>query len=129
MDPCIPFPRGEEWSRIARSRLFGCYGFRNGVLLSSIDISGVQRGRGKANLRFVCPSCPDICLFFPLREILTPNLCDLSQLALTAASPLWRGYIADVDARWNVVSASVDDRTEEERGLKVRSESDDVSRC
>ncbi|EMD37301.1 hypothetical protein CERSUDRAFT_113950 [Gelatoporia subvermispora B] len=39
-------------------------------------------------------------------------------LALTAASPLWRGYVADVDCRWDVVSASVDDRTEEERGLK-----------
>jgi len=39
-------------------------------------------------------------------------------LALTAASPLWRGYVADVDCRWNVVSGSVDDRTEEERGLK-----------
>ncbi|KZT10714.1 glutamate-cysteine ligase catalytic subunit [Laetiporus sulphureus 93-53] len=39
-------------------------------------------------------------------------------LALTAASPLWRGYIADVDCRWDVISASVDDRTEEERGLK-----------
>ena len=43
-----------------------------------------------------------------------------AQLALTAASPLWRGYIADVDCRWDVVAASVDDRTEEERGLKVR---------
>lgn len=42
-----------------------------------------------------------------------------SQLALTAASPLWRGYIADVDCRWNVIAGSVDDRTEEERGLKV----------
>ena len=42
------------------------------------------------------------------------------KLALTAASPLWRGYIADVDARWNVIAGSVDDRTEEERGLKVR---------
>ena len=40
-------------------------------------------------------------------------------LALSAASPLWRGYIADVDCRWDVVSASVDDRTEEERGFKV----------
>ncbi|KAA1471786.1 glutamate-cysteine ligase catalytic subunit [Dentipellis sp. KUC8613] len=39
-------------------------------------------------------------------------------LALTAASPLWRGYIADVDSRWNVIAGSVDDRTEEERGLK-----------
>jgi len=39
---------------------------------------------------------------------------------LTAASPIWRGYLADVDCRWNVISGSVDDRTEEERGLKVR---------
>jgi glutamate--cysteine ligase catalytic subunit len=42
------------------------------------------------------------------------------QLALTAASPAYRGYLADVDARWNVIAGSVDDRTEEERGLKVR---------
>ena len=41
------------------------------------------------------------------------------QLALTAASPAFRGFLADVDARWNVIAASVDDRTEEERGLKV----------
>lgn len=41
------------------------------------------------------------------------------QLALTAASPVWRGYLADVDCRWNVIAGSVDDRTEEERGLKV----------
>jgi glutamate--cysteine ligase catalytic subunit len=42
------------------------------------------------------------------------------QLALSAASPAFRGYLADVDARWNVIAGSVDDRTEEERGLKVR---------
>nr|CAD7419820.1 unnamed protein product [Timema poppensis] len=39
-------------------------------------------------------------------------------LALTAASPLYRGYVTDVDARWDVISGSVDCRTEEERGLK-----------
>ncbi|KXN90986.1 Glutamate--cysteine ligase [Leucoagaricus sp. SymC.cos] len=39
-------------------------------------------------------------------------------LALTAASPAWRGYLTDVDCRWNVIAGSVDDRTEEERGLK-----------
>ncbi|WWC71056.1 uncharacterized protein I206_105009 [Kwoniella pini CBS 10737] len=39
-------------------------------------------------------------------------------LALTAASPAFRGQLADVDARWNVIAASVDDRTEEERGVK-----------
>ena len=39
-------------------------------------------------------------------------------LALTAASPAYRGYLADVDCRWNVISAAVDDRTPEERGEK-----------
>ncbi|KJA27880.1 hypothetical protein HYPSUDRAFT_83574 [Hypholoma sublateritium FD-334 SS-4] len=38
-------------------------------------------------------------------------------LALTAASPVWRGYLADVDSRWNVIAGSVDDRTKEERGV------------
>ncbi|EST04595.1 Glutamate-cysteine ligase catalytic subunit [Kalmanozyma brasiliensis GHG001] len=37
-------------------------------------------------------------------------------LALTAASPAYRGYLADVDCRWNVISAAVDDRTPQERG-------------
>lgn len=40
-------------------------------------------------------------------------------LALTAAAPIYRGYLSDVDCRWNVIAQSVDDRTEEERGLKV----------
>lgn len=39
-------------------------------------------------------------------------------LALTAASPFYRGYISDVDCRWSVISCSVDCRTREERGLK-----------
>ncbi|KZT52865.1 glutamate-cysteine ligase catalytic subunit, partial [Calocera cornea HHB12733] len=39
-------------------------------------------------------------------------------LALSAASPAYRGYLADVDCRWNVIRDAVDDRTEEERGLK-----------
>ncbi|KAH7718887.1 Glutamate--cysteine ligase catalytic subunit [Aphelenchoides avenae] len=39
-------------------------------------------------------------------------------VALSAATPIFRGYIADVDSRWNIISASVDDRTAEERGLE-----------
>lgn len=39
-------------------------------------------------------------------------------MAFTAASPLHRGFITDVDCRWNIISGSVDCRTEEERGLK-----------
>lgn len=38
-------------------------------------------------------------------------------LALSAATPIFRGYLADVDSRWDIISASVDDRTAEERGL------------
>jgi glutamate--cysteine ligase catalytic subunit len=41
-------------------------------------------------------------------------------LALTAASPVYRGHLSDIDCRWNVIANSVDDRTEEEMGLKVR---------
>lgn len=38
-------------------------------------------------------------------------------LALSAATPVFRSRLADVDSRWDVISASVDDRTAEERGL------------
>ncbi|EDL26353.1 glutamate-cysteine ligase, catalytic subunit, isoform CRA_a [Mus musculus] len=39
-------------------------------------------------------------------------------MALSAASPFYRGYVSDIDCRWGVISASVDDRTREERGLE-----------
>jgi glutamate--cysteine ligase catalytic subunit len=45
-------------------------------------------------------------------------------LALTAASPVWKGLLADTDARWNVISASVDDRTAAERGLAATTDID-----
>ena len=37
-------------------------------------------------------------------------------LALTAATPVLHGRLADTDVRWSVISASVDDRTPGERG-------------
>eukprot|EP00842_Homolaphlyctis_polyrhiza_P005748 jgi/Hompol1/6174/HPOL_002182-RA len=37
-------------------------------------------------------------------------------LSLTAAAPIFRGMLADVDCRWDVIAGSVDDRTSEERG-------------
>ncbi|KAM4679809.1 glutamate--cysteine ligase catalytic subunit isoform 1-T1 [Amazona ochrocephala] len=39
-------------------------------------------------------------------------------MALSAASPFYRGYVSDIDCRWGVISASVDDRTREERGVE-----------
>ncbi|KAK3501345.1 glutamate-cysteine ligase-domain-containing protein [Neurospora crassa] len=39
-------------------------------------------------------------------------------LALTAATPVYKGFIADTDVRWNQISRAVDDRTPEELGEK-----------
>ena len=49
-----------------------------------------------------------------LYDQLTP-LCPI-MLALTASSPMFRGYLADVDCRWDVIAAAVDCRNKEERG-------------
>lgn len=38
-------------------------------------------------------------------------------LALTSASPIFKGFLADQDVRWNVISKSVDDRTAYERNV------------
>jgi glutamate--cysteine ligase catalytic subunit len=40
-------------------------------------------------------------------------------LALTAGTPIYKGFLADTDVRWNQVSKSVDDRTAEELGEVV----------
>lgn len=40
-------------------------------------------------------------------------------LALSAATSIWNGVLADTDVRWNGASAVVDDRTPEEFGDKV----------
>lgn len=37
-------------------------------------------------------------------------------LALSASSPIWRGFLADIDCRWRVISESLDDRTPGEKG-------------
>jgi len=37
-------------------------------------------------------------------------------LALTAGTPIFKGLLSDIDARWNIIAASVDDRTKAERG-------------
>lgn len=49
-------------------------------------------------------------------------------LALTAATPLYKGFVADTDVRWNQISAAVDDRTPGELGEKVRINSSSIRR-
>ena len=38
-------------------------------------------------------------------------------MAMTAGTPIFKGRLADIDARWTVIAQSVDDRTPAERGL------------
>lgn len=42
-------------------------------------------------------------------------------LALTAATPVYKGFLAETDVRWNQISRAVDDRTREELGKEVGS--------
>ena len=42
-------------------------------------------------------------------------------LALTAATPIYKGFLAETDVRWNQISRAVDDRTPEELGEAVSS--------
>lgn len=44
-------------------------------------------------------------------------LCPI-MLALSAATPIFRGLLSDVDCRWDIIAASVDCRTKQERGLE-----------
>lgn len=46
--------------------------------------------------------------------VLTPIM-----LALSAATPILHGRLADTDVRWATIAASVDDRTPQERGLEA----------
>jgi len=46
-------------------------------------------------------------------------ILSIMQLAISAATPIYRGYLCDIDCRWDIISGSVDDRTKEELGLEV----------
>lgn len=47
-------------------------------------------------------------------------------LAMTAASPVYRGYLSDIDTRWLVIAQSVDDRTPTEMNTIRKSRYDSV---
>ena len=49
-------------------------------------------------------------------------------VALTVSSPIWRGYLADEDCRWNSLKQTLDDRTLDEKKWmkKTRLDTTDV---
>jgi glutamate--cysteine ligase catalytic subunit len=78
-----------------------------------LDAMGFGMGCSCLQMTFQAQSIDEARHLYDQLTPLTPIM-----LALSAAAPIWRGYLSDVDCRWNVISASVDDRTPEERGEK-----------
>uniref|UniRef100_A0A8D3CKB1 Glutamate--cysteine ligase n=1 Tax=Scophthalmus maximus TaxID=52904 RepID=A0A8D3CKB1_SCOMX len=76
-------------------------------------------GFGMGNCCLQSRSCDDACSIDEARYLYDQlaTFCPIV-MALSAAAPFYRGYVSDNDCRWGVISASVDDRTQEERGLK-----------
>ena len=88
-------------------------GLANPSLASEIDMDCMAFGMGSCCLQ-VTLQARDVTE----ARILYDQLATLApiMLALTAATPAWRGRIAATDVRWDVISQAVDDRTPGERG-------------
>ncbi|KOC65500.1 Glutamate--cysteine ligase catalytic subunit [Habropoda laboriosa] len=108
-DKNVPSPFKEDFGTLANEES-SCAAKEDHIYMDAMGF-----GMGCCCLQLTFQAC-NIEEARTLYDQLTP-LCPI-MLALTAASPFYRGYISDVDCRWNVISCSVDCRTEEERGLK-----------
>jgi len=86
-----------------------------GALPDHIYMDAMAFGMGCCCLQctFQCCNIDEARLFYDQLSTLCPVM-----MALTASAPVFRGYLADTDVRWSVISSSVDDRTREERGLE-----------
>ncbi|KAG5897515.1 hypothetical protein JTB14_030012 [Gonioctena quinquepunctata] len=89
--------------------------YRKAALPDHIYLDAMGFGMGLSCLQVTFQACnlQEARTIYDQLTPLTPIM-----LALTAASPIHRGFLTDVDCRWNVIAGSVDCRTEEERGLK-----------
>ncbi|CAI8000015.1 Glutamate--cysteine ligase catalytic subunit [Geodia barretti] len=83
-----------------------------------LDCMGFGMGCSCLQVTFQACDLPEARLLYDQLAVICPIM-----LSISAATPVVRGYLTDMDCRWNIVSGSVDDRTEEERGLKPLSES------
>mmetsp|Transcript_22028 Transcript_22028/g.51261 ORF Transcript_22028/g.51261 Transcript_22028/m.51261 type:complete len:664 (+) Transcript_22028:69-2060(+) len=78
-----------------------------------LDCMAFGMGAGCLQMTFQAKDVSEARFLYDQLAILAPLF-----LALTAASPIWKGMLADVDVRWDVISGSVDDRPRSERGLE-----------
>lgn len=92
---------GEEAKRSAKPDhiYMDCMGFGMGCCCLQVTFQACNIAEARLLYDQLAPLCPIM-------------------LALSAASPIYRGYLSDIDTRWTVISQSVDDRTKEERGIE-----------
>ena len=79
-----------------------------------MDAMGFGMGNSCLQVTFQASSIKEALHLYDQLIPLTPVM-----LALSAASPIFRGILADVDTRWAVISASVDCRTPQEQGIST----------
>ncbi|GAA6020450.1 hypothetical protein JCM11491_000251 [Sporobolomyces phaffii] len=107
VDPTVPRDRN-DWPEDANAR-------EGAALDDHIYLDSMGFGMGCCCLQITFQACSVgearrmYDAFVPVGPIM---------LALTAASPIFRGLLSDVDCRWDVIAGSVDDRTPQERGIE-----------
>jgi glutamate--cysteine ligase catalytic subunit len=79
-----------------------------------MDAMGFGMGCCCLQCTFQCCNLNEARHFYDQLAIMAPIM-----MALSAAAPIYKGLLANIDARWTVISQSVDDRTPEERGLRI----------
>lgn len=80
---------------------------------TNIHMDCMAFGMGMCCLQvtFQAQNCDESRYMYDQLAVLAPIM-----MAMTAASPIFKGRLADIDVRWTVISQSVDDRTPVERG-------------
>ncbi len=73
-------------------------------------------------MTFQARDCDESRYMYDQLVVLAPIL-----LGMTAATPIFKGRLADIDARWTVIAQSVDDRTPAERGLLTPEQAESVA--
>jgi glutamate--cysteine ligase catalytic subunit len=78
-----------------------------------MDHDGFGMGCCCIQVTFQAESIKQACYLYDQLTPIAPIV-----IALSASSPIWRGYLSDIDCRWNVLKQAFDDRTKEELGLE-----------
>lgn len=92
---------------------------------SVVEMDAMAFGMGCCCLQVTFQACDldEACFLYDQLLAFAPIA-----LAMSASSPCHRGFLTDVDCRWDVISDSVDDRTASERATVCKSRYSSASR-